>query len=114
MADKQVCRMQLNAEGFQVNQTVAFVAWLESLRDPVAQGRIAARIRRLQFGHLGDWKSIDGQLAELRIHCGPGYRVYFARRGRSIIVLLAGGHKLSQPRDIAAARAALAGIGDLR
>jgi putative addiction module killer protein len=114
MAIRQVYRMQHNAEGFQVHQTAAFVAWLESLRDPVAQGRIAARIRRLQFGHLGDWKPIDGQIGELRIHCGPGYRVYFVRRGRSIIVLLAGGHKLSQPRDIVAARAALAGIGDLR
>ena len=105
--------MRYSGEGFRVIQTTAFVAWLEDLRDQVAQGRIAARIRRLEFGHLGDWKPIDGAIAELRIDHGPGYRLYFARRGRCIVVLLAGGDKLSQPRDIAAARVALSRIGDL-
>ena len=75
--------MRYSGEGFRVIQTTAFVAWLEGLRDQVAQGRITARIRRLEFGHLGDWKPIDGAIAELRIDHGPGYRLYFARRGRS-------------------------------
>jgi putative addiction module killer protein len=105
--------MRYSGAGFRVIQTTAFVAWLEGLRDQVAQGRITARIRRLEFGHLGDWKPIDGAIAELRIDHGPGYRLYFARRGRCIVVLLAGGDTLSQPRDIAAARAALSRIGDL-
>jgi putative addiction module killer protein len=105
--------MRDNGKGFRVIQTTTSVAWLGDLRDSVAQGRIAARIRRLEFGHFGDWKPIDGGLAELRIDHGPGYRLYFARRGRCIVVLLAGEDKLSQPRDIAAARAALARIGDL-
>jgi putative addiction module killer protein len=105
--------MRYSAEGFRVIQTAAFTAWLECLRDQAAQGRIVARIRRLEFGHLGDWKQIDREIGELRIDHGPGYRLYFARKGASIILLLAGGDKYSQPRDIVAARFALARIGDL-
>lgn len=84
----------------EVRQTEAFSAWIAHLRDMSAKARIVARIRRLELGNLGDAKSIGDKVSELRVDYGPGYRVYFTRKGRTIVVLLCGGDKGSQRRDI--------------
>lgn len=88
---------------FEVLLTDEFEGWLESLPDRQTRMRIVARIRRAGFGNFGDWRPISGRLAEMRLHYGPGYRLYFTRRRQSVIVILAGGHKGSQARDIAKA-----------
>ena len=88
----------------QVQLASAFRHWLEALRDEQARTRIKMRIRRLKAGNPGDVKSVGGGLFEMRIDYGPGYRVYFVRRSRSAVMLLAGGDKDSQGRDIASAR----------
>lgn len=88
-----------------IQQTAEFRAWAKSLRDGVAKSRIADRIDRLARGLLGDVQSVGGGVSELRIHYGPGYRVYFVQRGDVLIVLLCGGDKGSQARDIARAKA---------
>jgi putative addiction module killer protein len=88
----------------EIRETAIFSDWLHNLRDFGARARIAARVRRLAFGNFGDAKPIGGGLSELRIHHGPGYRVYFVRRGEMLILLLCGGDKSSQVRDIAAAK----------
>lgn len=77
---------------------------MRKLRDSEARARIAARVRRLAFGNTGDSKSIDGGVSELRIHHGPGYRVYFVARGKVLFVLLCGGDKNSQAKDIVVAK----------
>ena len=88
----------------QIQQTSTFRHWLAALRDEQARTRIKMRIRRLKAGNPGDVKSIGGGISEIRIDYGPGYRVYFVRRSRSAVLLLAGGDKDSQRRDIASAR----------
>lgn len=89
---------------YEVQQTSVFGMWFRSLRDRVAQGRVLTRIDRLQLGHFGDTKSVGDGVHELRMPFGPGYRVYFTRRGQRIILLLCGGDKGSQARDIAQAK----------
>ncbi len=84
----------------EVQQTVIFREWLDGLADKKAAARIAQRIVRLQAGLLGDVKTVGGGVMELRVDTGPGYRVYFVQRGRVLIVLLCGGDKKSQKRDI--------------
>lgn len=86
-------------------KTSTFDTWLRTLRDRQAKVRIAARIDRLASGNPGDVKPIGGGLSELRISHGPGYRVYFMQRGSIVIVLLCGGEKSSQQRDIEQAKA---------
>lgn len=86
-------------------KTAEFDQWLRSLRDRRAMARIAARLDRLAQGNPGDVKPVGGGLSELRIEHGPGYRVYFMRRGPIIIVLLCGGDKSTQQRDIEQAKA---------
>lgn len=81
-----------------------FDAWLESLRDVMALHRIGARITRLRAGNFGDCKSVGGGVLELRIDYGPGYRVYLGRHGQTLVLLLCGGDKHTQARDILAAR----------
>jgi putative addiction module killer protein len=88
----------------EVRQTAEFAEWLARLRDLRARARIAARIERLGFGLTGDAKSVGSGVSELRIDYGPGYRVYFARRGNELVILLCGGDKGSQDRDIAKAK----------
>ena len=83
-----------------VRLTQEFQAWLDGLRDPKAQVRIAARLRLAEAGNLGDWKPVGGKVSEMRVDFGPGYRLYFTRRGNILIVMLAGGEKSSQTRDI--------------
>jgi len=84
----------------EVRQTDRFTDWIGSLRDDRARMRIEVRIRRLQLGNAGDSKSLSEGVSELRIDYGPGYRVYFTWRGKTLVVLLAGGDKRTQARDI--------------
>ena len=88
----------------EVRQTPIFRKWLDDLADRRAVQRIAQRIVRLQSGLTGDAKPVGGGLSELRIDHGPGYRVYFVQRRKVLIILLCGGDKRSQSRDIARAR----------
>ncbi len=81
-----------------------FAKWFASLRDRTAKARIATRILYLGDGNFGDAKSLGGAVHELRLHFGPGYRVYFTQRGERLILLLCGGDKGSQSRDIARAK----------
>jgi putative addiction module killer protein len=83
----------------EVRQTPEFEAWLKGLADIRATKRIAQRIVRIQAGLLGDVKFFEG-IGELRIDYGPGYRVYFVKRGTALIILLCGGDKSSQRQDI--------------
>jgi putative addiction module killer protein len=87
----------------EIRQTVTYAQWFERLRDRRAQARINARIRRLSLGNPGDVKPVGEGVSELRIDYGPGYRVYFVQRGDRLVVLLAGGDKRTQERDIQAA-----------
>jgi putative addiction module killer protein len=91
-----------------IRQTEVFADWLSKLRDRQAVARINARIRRLSLGNPGDVKPVGSGVSEMRIDYGPGYRVYFIERGTALIVLLAGGDKRTQDRDIKTA-VALAG-----
>ncbi len=93
-----------------VRQTEVFRLWLLGLRDAEARARIAARIRRLELGNPGDVKPVGGGVSEMRIHHGPGYRVYFAGRGDEIVILLCGGDKRSQAADIEKAKTMAAAL----
>ena len=92
---------------FTVQQTEEFQDWLDALKDIRAQVRIVARLRQAEAGNLGDWKSVGGAVSEMRIAFGPGYRLYFARRNSVLIVMLAGGDKSTQARDIKRAQSML-------
>ncbi|MBV9827675.1 MAG: type II toxin-antitoxin system RelE/ParE family toxin [Alphaproteobacteria bacterium] len=83
-----------------VRQTPEFERWVNGLKDTQAQGRVLIRVRRLALGNPGDVKPVGGGISELRIDYGPGYRVYFTQRGTTLILLLCGGDKKSQARDI--------------
>ena len=95
-----------------VRQTEEFLAWLDDLKDIRAQVRIAARLRQAEAGNLGDWKTVAGEVCEMRVNYGPGYRLYFVRRERVVVILLSGGDKAGQKRDIRRALALAARIGD--
>lgn len=84
----------------EIRKTDVFVDWLDNLRDSRARARIQARIERLAAGNPGEAKPVGEGVSELRIDYGPGYRVYFRKRGRELIVLLAGGDKNTQASDI--------------
>ena len=88
----------------ELKQTETFRKWRTKLKDERARVLIASRLDRLAFGHAGDAEPVGEGISELRIHHGPGYRVYFKQRGDTIIVLLCGGDKGSQDKDIKAAR----------
>jgi putative addiction module killer protein len=88
----------------EVRQTAVFEAWMAGLRDEQAIVRITARIRRLSLGNFGDVKPVGGGVSELRVDHGPGYRVYFVRRGAVVVILLCGGDKNTQDRDIRRAK----------
>ncbi len=87
----------------EIRKTTTFSKWIDGLRDIRARARVLARVERLAAGHAGDIKPVGEGVSEMRIDCGPGYRVYFKKRGRSLVILLAGGDKSSQRRDISTA-----------
>ncbi|MDX2142586.1 MAG: type II toxin-antitoxin system RelE/ParE family toxin [Rhodospirillaceae bacterium] len=89
---------------FELKQTEAFRTWWTKLKDERARGLIFARLNRLAYGHAGDVAPVGAGVSELRIHHGPGYRVYFCRRGKVVIILLCGGDKASQAKDIKTAK----------
>jgi len=84
----------------QVRTTPAFDAWFDDIRDANARARVLTRVNRLGAGNAGDVRPVGGGVSEMRIDHGPGYRVYFTRHGRDVVVLLAGGDKRTQARDI--------------
>ena len=86
-----------------IQTTERFRAWFLDLRDVKARARIQARLRNAELGNLGDCAPVGEGVSEMRIHCGPGYRLYFAQHGPELIVLLAGGDKSTQAKDIKAA-----------
>ena len=88
----------------EIRETPAYVAWFSALRDRTAKARIDIRIRRLSLGNSGDIRPIGEGLSELRIHYGPGYRIYLTNRGDTYVILLAGGDKSSQAQDIRLAK----------
>ena len=88
----------------EVRQTELFKEWFAGLRDGNARRRIAQRIVRLQSGLLGDVKSVGDGVSELRVDYGPGYRLYFVRRGTEVVILICGGDKHTQERDIRRAK----------
>ena len=90
--------------GYDVRLTLECEQWLRRLRDPVAKRAVYNRISRVRVGNFGDCEPLGGGVHELRIPVGKGYRVYFAQRGRTVSLLM-GGHKGTQKRDIARARA---------
>lgn len=97
---------------FTVFQTEEFVEWLDALKDKRAQIRIVARLRQAEAGSLGDWQPIGGELSEMRVHCGAGYRLYFVRRGRVVVIMLSAGDKSNQKRDIRRALQLASELGD--
>ena len=89
---------------YQLRQTDTFAKWLRELRDLKAKARILARLESARLGNLGDCKPVGAGIREMRIHTGAGYRVYFVRRGKLVLVVLCGGPKSSQRRDIEQAK----------
>jgi putative addiction module killer protein len=88
----------------ETRQTSDYARWFENLRDRQARARILARVRRLSLGNPGDVAPVGEGVWEMRIDYGPGYRVYFKRHGKTVVVLLAGGDKRTQQRDIEKAK----------
>jgi putative addiction module killer protein len=89
----------------EIRQTSVFAKWLHGLRDMQARARIQMRLDRVERGLFGDVKPVGEGVSELRIDHGPGYRIYFVQRGQVLVVLLCGGDKATQARDISAAKA---------
>ena len=97
----------------EIRQTETYKKWFEALKDRNARMRINIRIRRLSLGNLGDVKPVGGGVSEVRIDYGPGYRVYFVQKQKRIIVLLTGGDKSTQSRDIQKAQELAVRMGEL-
>lgn len=89
----------------EVRKTEAFLAWVDGLKDIRARARIQVRIDRLGLGNAGDVRPVGAGISEMRIDYGPGYRVYFVQRGKLLVILLCGGDKSTQARDILQAKA---------
>lgn len=87
----------------EIRKTERFAEWFASLRDRQARSRIQARIDRAEIGNFGDCRPVGNGVSEMRIHYGPGFRVYFIQRGKALVILLAGGDKQTQDQDIATA-----------
>lgn len=85
---------------FSVRQTQEFQDWLDDLKDKKAQLRIVTRLRLAEAGNLGDWKPVGKEVSEMRVDFGPGYRLYFTKRQNILVVMLAGGDKSTQARDV--------------
>jgi putative addiction module killer protein len=95
---------------YTIIRSDVFAAWLDGLADEKAKARISVRIISAEKGNFGDCAPVGGGISEMRVHFGPGYRLYFTRRGKVIYLLLCGGDKSSQKRDIKRAKAMLAAI----
>lgn len=91
-------------------RTAQFDEWLKTLRDPIAKARVLARIISAEGGNFGDCESVGDGVSEMRIHVGAGYRVYYCRRGKIVYLLLCGGDKSSQKKDIKLAKAILTSL----
>lgn len=89
---------------YQLRQTDVFSKWLKGLRDPRAKARILAKLESVRLGNLGDTKAVGDGVWELRIHAGPGYRVYYVQRDKFVLLFLCGGDKSRQSRDISRAK----------
>lgn len=89
---------------FQIQQTDVFADWLVRLKDAKTKARILARLESVTQGNLGDTKVVGGGVRELRVHVGPGYRIYFTQTGQIVLLLLCGGDKSTQKRDIERAK----------
>ena len=85
-------------------RTPEFDVWLKALRDPIGKARIISRIRSAEQGHWGDCEPVGNGVFEMKIHCGPGYRVYYSRKGDVTYLLLCGGNKTNQSKDIKQAK----------
>lgn len=96
----------------EIRKTDVFAKWLDGLRDLRARARIQARIERLAMGNAGDVRPVGEGVSELRLDYGPGYRVYYRRRGRRLIILLAGGDKSTQAKDIKTAQRLASGLSE--
>ena len=96
--------MGYNGPMIEVRQTAEFSRWLRRLKNVNAAARIVVRLRRIELGNPGDYKSLGAGLMEMRIDYGPGYRIYFIRHGSEIVILLCGGDKRTQSQDIDRAR----------
>jgi putative addiction module killer protein len=99
-------------DGFGPRKTEAFETWRTGLKDQRGKAKIVARIDRLALGNPGDVSPVGEGVSELRIHFGPGYRVYLVRREKAVVVLLCAGDKGSQDRDIAEAKSLAAELKD--
>lgn len=97
---------------YEIRQTDVFSQWLTRLRDKKALARIIARLESARLGNLGDVKSVGGGVREMRIHVGPGYRIYFVQTGQVVLLLLCGGDKATQRRDIEKAKTLLGEVGE--
>ena len=89
---------------FEIRTTRVFAKWLDGLRDVRARARVLVRVERLADGNPGDVKPVGEGVSELRIDYGPGYRIYLSRQGNEVVILLAGGDKSTQERDIREAK----------
>lgn len=93
-----------------IRETEVYSKWFARLRDTVAKARILVRLRRMSLGNLGDYRDLGDDVCELKFHFGPGYRVYYTIRNGEIVILLAGGDKSSQSRDIEKAKELARGL----
>ncbi|MFC6300803.1 type II toxin-antitoxin system RelE/ParE family toxin [Pseudomonas sp. CCM 7893] len=93
------------------DESIEFVRWLEALRDPLAKVRVLTRLRAAELGNFGDCEPVGHGVCEMRIHYGSGYRVYFTRRDKVVYLLLIGGDKSTQKRDIKRARQMAKNLG---
>ncbi len=96
----------------EFNESVEFVKWLDAVRDPFAKVRVIKRIRMAEAGNFGDCKPVGNGVSEMRIHYGPGYRVYFTRRHAVVYLLLIGGDKSTQDPDIKLAKQLAFNLGN--
>lgn len=93
-----------------IRETEVYSKWFARLRDAVAKARILVRLRRMSLGNLGEYRDLGDDVCELKFHFGPGYRVYYTIRNGEIVILLAGGDKSSQSRDIEKAKELARGL----
>lgn len=97
---------------YTIKQTDEFTAWLDGIKDGMTRRRLGRRLEKAQAGNLGDVSPVGDGVNEMREHFGPGWRMYFVQRGAVVVLMLGGGDKDTQPRDIAAAKRLAATLED--